>query len=206
MSKIIPPARPRLSAGQLIEMIEKRGIEFSKHPLIIAGVRGYYTKTMGDPTKDDIGIYDDAIFLLTENMMAAFNGNTDPSKRRPGQGFGSLKGMARLQPGAWLSYKFAQHSGPSTPPYDAICQRAGPVTVMRDGITQDYEHTGNFGINIHRGSMNSTSSEGCQTIYPTQWLEFIVSAQSQAKRIFGTQWKSVTLPYVLMTHAELPAG
>jgi len=195
-----PTSRPRLSASKLITMVSHQGINFSDHPLIIAGIRGYYKTTMGDPTGNDSGIYDDAIFILTANMMAAFNGNTDPSKRRAGHGFApATKGMARLQPGAWLAYKFAQHAGPSTPPYDAICQRAGDVTVLRDG-TPDYLDTGSFGMNIHKGQRNSTSSEGCQTIYPDQWLAFIISAQEQGKRIFGSKWKSTTIPYVLMTN------
>lgn len=204
MSNIVPKSRPRISAGELIGMLEEKGVKFEDHPLIIAGIRGYYRHSMGVPGADDIGIYDDALFILSENIMSAFNANTDPSTRKPGKGFGAKKGRAHLKPGVWIVYKFDKHAGPSTPAYDAICQRAGPVTVVRDGIEADYEHSGMFGINIHRGARNSTSSEGCQTIFPDQWMEFIISAQSQAKRIFGPGWRSVTIPYVLMEYKDLP--
>jgi lysozyme len=105
--------------------------------------------------------------------------------------------MARLKPGVWLAYRFDNHAG-SGPPYPALCQRAADVTVIRDGIDADYEHTGRFGINIHRGSRTKTSSLGCQTIWPAQWESFITSAQDQARRFRGTSWKRVTIPYVLL--------
>jgi hypothetical protein len=67
---------------------------------------------------------------------------------------------------------------------------------MRDDQT---EETGYFGINIHRGSINSTSSLGCQTIYPYQWDGFIHLVMGQAKKIFGLEeWNERTIPYLLL--------
>ena len=105
--------------------------------------------------------------------------------------------MATLKPGLWIVHKFDLHRGK----YLALCQRLGEVTVVRDG-SPDYDDSGNFGINIHRGSYNSTSSEGCQTIHPTQWESFITLAQDQAKRHFGSRWNKVAIPYILIENKE----
>lgn len=195
----VPPTKPRMSASDLIPRVQALGLDPAAHPLMVVGVRGYYLNSMGATGANDTGIYDDALFLVSPSHFSAYNANTDPSKRKPGTGFGRGKGMARLQPGVWLCYRFDQHKGPSTPGYDAICQRGDKVKVMRDG-TPDYADEGMFGINIHKGGRNTTSSEGCQTIHPSQWDAFIVSAQDQARRHFGTAWKRTTIPYVLMVN------
>jgi lysozyme len=69
--------------------------------------------------------------------------------------------------------------------------------VTRDG-TPPYPDSGFFGINIHRGSYNGTSSLGCQTIYPTQWDSFINLAVDQTKRYFAAAWKAKVIPYILL--------
>ncbi len=79
----------------------------------------------------------------------------------------------------------------------ALCQRAGNVTVTRDG-NPPYKDTGSFGINIHKGGPNSTSSIGCQTIHPSQWDSFIAVAQDQVRRYFGQAWKRQIVPYILI--------
>ncbi len=193
---IVPETRPRMSYSELPK-VRAAGLDVDAHPVFVAGVRGYYLDSMGAAGRNDRGIYDDAIFLVSVALFASFNANTDPAGRRPGRGFGSEKGMARLRPGVWLCYRFDDHRG-SGNPYPAICQRAGEVTVIRDGIESDYEHTGSFGINIHRGGWSRTSSLGCQTVYPAQWNSFIGAAQDQARRFHGERWKRVTIPYVLL--------
>lgn len=147
---------------------------------MVLGIRGYYKKTMGNPLTNDRGIYDDALFILSDDVFAAFNANTDPSVERPG--------IANLKTGVWR-YKPGIHKINSPKRYPAFVQ-AGKVTVNRDGKGDD---TGFFGINIHRGGYHTTSSEGCQTIYPDQWESFRALLNDQLKR-----YDQSDFPYVLI--------
>ena len=195
---IIPAARPQLTQQELAQKLQPYGIDRTKYPLIVVGIRGYFRDSMGAPGVNDRGIYDDAIFIDATETFATFNGNTDPSRFRPGSGFGeATKGIASLNPGAWFVHRFDKHKGQ----YLALCQRAGNVTVMRDGKKENYKDTGRFGINIHRGSYHGTSSLGCQTIHPDQWESFIGLAVDLARRYHGSMWKKVVIPYVLMENA-----
>ena len=140
-----------------------------KDSIVLIGVRGYFRDTMGAVGKNDRGIYDDALVWLNfkTGFIASYNGNVDPSGFRKGSGKGASKGMAQLKSGAYR-YKMGMHNG--SKPHAAFRQ-ANIVTVIRDG-EPPYEDTGFFGINIHRGGQNSTSSLGCQTVPPSQWDDF----------------------------------
>lgn len=176
---IVPQSKPKAPYDTLAAIVRKAGI---RDGFAIVGVRGYYFRTMGDPNRNDRGIYDDALFVVTPNVFAAFNANTDPSVYR--------KGIAVLRPGLY-EYKVGIHglSKPANRRYTALVQ-AGKVTVDRDGTGPD---TGFFGINIHKGGPRSTSSLGCQTIYPAQWPSFIELVKSELKRAGRT-----TVPYLLV--------
>lgn len=185
--------KPRLSTADLQVKLQPFNLDRTKYPMIVVGIRGYYRNSMGAPGVNDRGIYDDAIFIDSPSAMVAFNGNTDPSRFRKGTGTGNTKGMATLNPGAWFVHRFDKHNGK----YLALCQREGVVTVTRDG-DPPYQDTGMFGINIHRGGFNTTSSEGCQTIHPNQWDSFIALAVDLAKRYSGDKWNKTVIPYVLL--------
>jgi hypothetical protein len=193
---IKPATRPKLTSEQLLARVAAFKINRTKYPVIVAGVRGYYLNSMGTAGKNDRGIYDDALFIHSPSIMAAYNANTDPSYVRKGSGKGAGKGMATLQAGCWYVHKFDKHNGD----YLALCQRGGDVTVMRDG-DPDYADTGKFGINIHKGSYTKTSSEGCQTVHPDQWSSFIETVVDHAKRYHLDEWRKAIIPYVLMEEA-----
>lgn len=194
---MLPAGRPRMSQAELTALLEKNGIRLTdQDQVVVVGVRGYYRDTMGAAGRNDRGIYDDAIFLVSPSIFAAFNANTDPSRVRIGSGTGAGKGMASLNPGHYRVHRLDLHSGK----YMALCQRAGPVTVTRDGLNP-YADTGLFGINIHKGGFNTTSSEGCQTIHPNQWDAFIAAAVDQAKRVNPRNHRAVTFTYVLVNDA-----
>jgi len=199
MPKIAPPNTPRLSSTALRKLSEPFNIDRIKHPLLLVGIRGYYSNTMGLPGTNDRGIYDDALFIDSPNGTVSYNANTDPSRFRPGYGnLQPTKGMAMLKPGLWLSYQFGIHKT-----YPALIQTGGIVTVMRDGHP-DYEDTGFFGINIHKGGYKTTSSLGCQTVHPDQWPSFISLATSEAKRISALGFKKLIIPYLLLQQLKLP--
>jgi hypothetical protein len=196
---MLPPLKPRLSTAELERLLEPYAIERQKYPLLVVGIRGYYRDSMGKPGVNDRGIYDDALFIHSPYVTASYNGNVDPSKYLEGQGFGQKKGMASLNNGFWPVYRFDLHKGK----YLALCQRAGKVTVTRDG-DPPYQDTGDFGVNIHMGGWGTTGSEACQTIHPDQWTSFIRLAEDQARRIFGDElkddvpaWKSAVVAYAL---------
>lgn len=188
---IVPGSKPQMDPDTLGELVEKNGYKASDLPeLFVVGVRGYYKDTMGKPGVNDRGIYDDAIFLacVHDHTFASFNANTDPSSYRKGKGIGSAKGMACLKRGLYHSHQLGLHRGK----YMALIQTGGEVTVVRDG-TPDYEETGWFGINIHKGGYNTTSSLGCQTIHPDQWMGFIGMVQT----LMHAHKQSV-MPYLLI--------
>jgi hypothetical protein len=198
MKTVIPPLGPLLNSAQLSTMISDFHVDHAQHPLCIIGIRGYYFNTLGSPLSNDRNIYDDALFVYSDNAYVSYNANTDPSSYREGVGSGAQKGMPHLKPGVYFSYRLGLHRGE----YLALVQQVAPVTVIRDG-KPPYEETGYFGINIHKGSLNTTSSLGCQTIYPSQYESFINNVKDQAMRFFGSRWNATAIPYILLENTTL---
>lgn len=184
---LIVPNKPQVKKSVIDKILKNKGIDTKKHPMLIIGVRGYFLNTMGEKATNDRGIYDDAIIIYTPNVYATFNANVDPSVRYK-------VGRAVLKKGFYLAHKFDIHRGTQSQ-YPAICQRLANVTVVRDG---QGEHTGMFGINIHKGGNTTTSSEGCQTLPPTQWDAFYQLAKSEWVRAYGKNWNKTVVPYLLL--------
>lgn len=178
--KIVPPTKPKQGENATRALLVAAGVTAD---VALVGVRGYYRDTMGEEGKNDRGIYDDAIFLVSPTAYASFNANTDPSVRRPG--------IATLKPGVHL-YKKGKHGISRGPGYPAL-RPATPgeqLPVVRDGVTNPRP---GVAINIHRGSINSTSSEGCQTIHPSQWAAFVSLVYAEMERHGAKR-----IPYLLI--------
>lgn len=185
------PNKPQVKKSFIDKILKDKGIDIKKYPNIIIGIRGYFRDSMGEKGKNDRGIYDDALIIYTPSVYATFNGNVDPSVQ-------FKSGRAVLKKGFYLAHKFDIHGGTQSQ-YPAICQRLGKVTVTRDGQGED---TGNFGINIHKGGNTTTSSEGCQTVPPTQWNAFYELAKSEWIRIYGDKWNKTIVPYLLLDNVS----
>lgn len=176
-----PTSTPKLALEKVAELIHNLGVT---DKVVVVGIRGYYRDTMGKPGQNDRGIYDDAMFVVSPTHFSAWNANTDPSVFR--------KGIATLMPGVHR-YKRGKHGitrpGGGYPAFrPATKGEALPVT--RDGVTLPEP---GIAINIHRGSTNSTSSLGCQTIPPKQWDAFYAAVDGEMKRHGVTSF-----PYVLI--------
>lgn len=175
----VPKSRPQLSRAELEKLISDASFP---EAVYLVGIRGYYRDTMGKKGENDRGIYDDAIFLVAPGYFQSFNANTDPSVHK--------KGIAVLKPGLYY-YKKGHHRISRPPSYPAFRPDTPgeQLPVSRDGQGDSM----GVAINIHKGSYNSTSSEGCQTIYPNQWLEL----QETAYQLMD-QYGQKRIPYLLI--------
>ncbi len=155
-----------------------------RYKVKLLGIRGYFKKTMGNPDQNDLGIYDDAIFLITPKEVLGYNANTDPSVFKPR--------VAVLQEGGPYLYKIGMHNMQA--PYEALRQ-SGRVTVLRSGVPHTDTAAAPFYIDIHRGGYGTTSSLGCQTIYPTQWPGFLTMVKGEMKK-----YNQMLIPYWLTSN------
>lgn len=185
---LLPPSTPKATLDRVTEVIKKAKVE---SPVVLVGVRGYYRDTMGKSGQNDRGIYDDAIFIVSPTHFTTWNANTDPSVFKPG--------IASLVPGVHL-YRRGNH-GISRPgggyPAFRPATKDEQLPVTRDGVVNPRP---GVAINIHRGGRNSTSSEGCQTIPPSQWDAFYTALSGEMKRYGVT-----TFPYLLVLQEDFPA-
>lgn len=182
--KMLPNTKPKLTQSELLGKIKHFNIDRIKYPVIVVGIRGYYAKSMGINLFNERGIYDDAMMIDSPSLSASYNANTDPSVKR--------SGIAVLVAGAIYLYKIGMHNMKN--PYKALRQ-FGRVTVLRDGNPTPITDTTQapFYIDVHKGGYGTTSSLGCQTIYPTQWDSFLASVESELKR-----YNQTVIPYVLI--------
>lgn len=182
--------KPQVKKEKILSLAKRYGVDIDKEKFLIFGVRGYYLNTMGKAGKNDRGIYDDCIGMVSvDGTYATFQANVDPSRVRKGRGRDEgTKGMASLKVGF---HKNMWMIGPHKKIKTALRQ-ANPVTVVRDGLDGDYEDTGIFMINGHPGGTVTTSSAGCQTFQPKDWPAAIALAVREMNR-FGKKQVSYLL-------------
>ena len=183
---MLPRSRPNQSKDTTEKLLRKAGVTAK---VALVGVRGYYKNTLGKPNVNDIGIYDDAIFLVSPEVYASFNANVDPSVLK--------SNIATLVPGVHM-YKKGKHGisrGPGYPALRPATHRERLPVLRWNKKTQDYYYDTGFAINIHKGALKSTSSEGCQTIYPSQYDAFINLVYSEMNR-----FSQKLIPYLLVEY------
>lgn len=184
---MLPNSTPRADRDTVIFGLIQAGLWSDDRVtrLSAVGVRGYYFDSMGEPGENDRGIYDDAIFLISPDTFTAFNGNTDPSRTKPG--------TAVLESPQRVFYRPGYH-GYGRPTGHPAFRQASDVVVVRDGGVGHGTDLGGgrfkdspsnrFWINLHRGGRVTTSSAGCQTVPPNQWDAFYNLVRLQLNR-FG---------------------
>lgn len=180
--KLVPIQKPQITKPEA-EKIAKHFLGADLPGLVLIGVRGYYSKTMGDTPGNDINLYDDAMILVGQNVFGTWNSNTDPSFVN--------KGLATLLPGVYLFHKGKHHGR-----YNAL--RSFPEGVSWP-CTRDGKPSKCSAINIHKGGLQNslkdgvTWSHGCQTIPSTQWDEFIETVYK-----FMYEKKLTQITYILV--------
>lgn len=187
MAQPIPNSKPKMSKEDALK--ELANFNLDAYPVKVLGIRGYYKTTMGNPVKNDRGIYDDAMFIVAPDMFASFNANTDPSINR--------SGIATLIAPQVVLYKVGIHGISGKNPRQAFRQASFGIKVKRDdkeGVFVDSVKSP-FWINIHDGGNNTTSSEGCQTIPKPQWNAFNEALKLQLKLN-----KQTIFPYALIEY------
>lgn len=173
---MVPGSRPKQTRDETLAILAANGISVSDG-VVLLGVRGYYKDSMGKVGKNDQAMYDDAIFIISPSAFKGFNANTDPQKA-------GLK-KAMLAPGKYQYYK-GRHKNK----YNALRPYPEGISLpcTRDGVKSMCSLT-----NIHKGGYSDTFSEGCQTLYPSQWNEFINLAYEQMSK-YGQK----TVTYLLI--------
>lgn len=188
---ITPPSKPLAREKEVRHILDLHEVPILGCKAMLLAVRGYRRDTMGKVGVNDTSVYDDAIFLVTPTSFLACNANADPS--RIGWNSSLKKPFAQLKVGVWPFIK-GLHKGQYAAlrqPYEeqadsrdlskvfgvADPRSHGHFTVVRkytgsDGIERSYDDTGYHAINIHRGGVHGTSSWGCLTLPPDEWLYF----------------------------------
>lgn len=204
---MIPKARPSNSQFWFVSRMNDVLIKFGHEPwdgkgLIIFGCEGYYLNSMGEKNKNDRGIFDDAIAVISDRLFLTVNANLDPTKVRAGHGYGASKGMATIHYGV---YPDAYAIGAHKAVFPALRQ-VGELEVRRDAdntvpqkdlIKVDdrlyYLERGNHqALNIHPAGINTTGSLGCQTIpRGLQWNLFIQAVVSESVRLMQKKFTYV---------------
>ncbi len=143
-----------LTREQVVRVLEAKGVTSHTVPRSIAilAVRD------SDGDGNEFNVYDDRMFVVSQTEFRVFPANTDPSK--------FSRGMAQVSSDQVITYQPGRHKFKAG--YAAFRQFSA-AKFFRQGYGED---TGIQGFNIHKGSGQRTSSEGCQTLPPAVWDGF----------------------------------
>lgn len=179
-----------LFASGIEETMKKKGYAYFKsgdYNLNIIGIRGDYGRKVTNKFDDFIVVL---YFVSGVLQKKVYSVTTEPGRYYMQQKLGNTKGTAILAPGQYRGcWQIGKHNGQ----YNALVQ-CKPVMVWRDGNKDgvyDYVNIdkGLFGINIHRSSPYSVSTDvhnwsaGCQVFASAkEFAEFMSLCEEQRKR------------------------
>lgn len=192
-NRILPPSRPHRDRQRLEQVLN-----FFKHDKslpVIVFVRGHYLNSMGQVGRDDLNIYDDSCYLISNDfrLFESYNANTNPSFARKGG-----RSLALLNLGSYRFYR-GMHRGK----YNAL--RAFPEGVELPVTREGRKSTARY-INIHKGATNPALrdiawSEGCLTLPDTQYGDFIQRVYAEMSRSGAT-----TIRVIVIENVNTDAG
>lgn len=166
--------RPTVDRAEIESALAQYRLSLDEHPVITLGLQG----ALAAAGRNTIGGFDDVLVVCTPQLCEAFTGNTDPSSE--------IVGRANLITGiSWFKPGFHH---PGTPKQYAAFVQDGPITVRRwkteDVLagTKDPRWGECLGAGLWRGDfeihqhdamgVNTTGSEGCQTVIKTEWAAY----------------------------------
>ena len=201
-----PPTLPRLPKEKAIELGKDKWMQVCPEIVMpevwMLGVRAYRKSTMGNPKRNDVGIFDDMLGLVSPGVWRPENANTDPSRLGWNPGVGKPYGM--LEPGVWWFYP-GPHKGRSP----AFRQSDDADVARKLGIPHDgkflvkrmwgwddprnYLEWGHQQVNIHPAAMSSTSSWLCMTLPYDRAHNWLQTGWDELKK-----YKQKKIPLVLI--------
>lgn len=139
-------SRPRMPLERARALLAAHGVT---EQVALVGVRGFFG-ALGAPG-NDAGVYDDAVFLVTQEACVGFVFNTDPTSFAPPN--------VALKTGLWR-YRPGRHTSPATrASYDALVHEGHPVWVIaRPESLDDYRRFAelpNVGLREPLGSIEA---------------------------------------------------
>lgn len=199
----LPKTRPSITRDRAIKAATLAGLSQTQaHSVFVLAIRGYYRDSIGKPGVNDRNVYDDAAVIVFPETGTAgtkyhgvktYNFNTDPSKY--------VNGIATLKTGIY-NYRKGIHGiswrAPRVP-YPAFrpATKDEQVPVLRDG--SKVATLMGTAINIHKGGVGGTYSEGCQTLPPSQWDDFKGTLYA-----LMDAYSLKTFPYALIDVGDFP--
>ena len=189
-------ADKKLNIRALIRQLKLRGYKVYTRPyeLNIVGIRS--NTTQADK-------FDDLIYVFYKNQTGQWKGKAYPATTDPGtfwlQNPMRTEGSAILKPGQYVDTWIKRLHGTQNR-YYALGQEK-PVTVWRDydrnailDFNNGNEHTGLFGINIHRASKYGDNysikknSAGCQVFQNSDDFDEFMRMVDKQKDLYGNKF------------------
>lgn len=185
--------KSRLSSKEIMALVKPFSKQLKNQPVFLLAIRNYFREGEREEGQDAKWIYGDALFLCSPSCLVSFHANTDPTVKRRKKV--TERGTPILKPGCYMVHRFDNFRA-GREVYAAIMQRAGEVSIARDG--EDAPDSIAKGMDILKGGLNMTHPEGAQCVHPLEWDAFLALAKDQFRRYHARDWSKAIIPYILL--------